>query len=162
MTGLTLIFRSLARINRRGRIFRFPTLFAFGIFAPACLYAHQQPTTTVMLDMNPDKVTMELRIPLSELELAFGHDISQNPDSLVEKLRPQLSEYLLAHIHPVTAINQPWSVEVTAMKVEKAEQSQSGEYREITVDLDLLPPAGSGSRQFTLNYDVIMHQGRFA
>lgn len=44
------------------------------------------------------------------------------------------------------------------MRVEKAEQTQSGAYQEVTVHLDLTPPAGTGTRKFTLNYDVIMHQ----
>ena len=125
---------------------------------PQRLHAHQQPTTIVLLDVNPDKVVMKLEVPLSELELAFGHDVTKEPETLVERLGPQLKDYLIAHIRPMTAEDQPWSVEVKEMKVEKAEQTQSGPYQEITVHLTLTPPAGISTRKFVLNYDVIMHQ----
>jgi hypothetical protein len=150
-----LIFNSSLLVYKY--LFIFLALLAFGILAPQSLYAHQQPTTIVLLDVSSDKVAMQLQIPLSELELAFGHDVTQNTETLVERLAPQLKNYLIAHIRPVTA-NQFWSVEVTRMKVEKAEQTQSGAYQEITVQLNLLPPAGVTTRNFTLNYDVIMHQ----
>ena len=151
-----LKFDNRLLLSRRLLIFLF--ILVTGIFAPPSLYAHQQPTTIVLLDVSPDKVGMELQIPLSELELAFGHDVSQNSETLVERLEPQLKEYLLAHIHPLTSENQAWSVTVTKMKVEKAEQTRSGSYQEITVYLNLIPPAGRGTRKLTLNYDVIMHQ----
>ena len=135
----------------------FLILLTVGVLAPQCLYAHQQPTTIVLLDVNTDRVNMEMQIPLSELELAFGHDVSQNAETAIEKLRPQLNEYLQAHIHPVTD-GQPWSVEVTNFDVGKAEQTQSGIYQELTARLVLLPPASISTRKFSLNYDVIMHQ----
>jgi hypothetical protein len=34
--------------------------------------AYQQPATRALLDVTPDKVTMELEGLLSEMELAFG------------------------------------------------------------------------------------------
>ncbi len=97
-------------------------------------------------------------MPLSELELAFGHDVTKDTDTLVERLRPQLEDYLIAHIHPMSSKDQPWSVGVADMKVEKAVQTQSGPYQEITIHLVLTPPAGVSTRKFLLNYDVIMHQ----
>lgn len=143
--------------QRRRRLI-FIAVLALGIFTAQNSFAHQQPTTIVLLDVTPDQVGMELQIPLSELELAFGHDVTANSETLVERLQPQLKDYLLAHIRPTTAENQPWSVEVTDMKVEDAEQTQSGAFREITVHLNLVPPVNAGTRKFTLNYDVIMHQ----
>lgn len=147
--------------NRRfqgNRLFIFLTLTALIIFAAQSSLAHQQPTTIVLLDVAPDKVKMELQIPLSELELAFGNDVSENTDTLVERSGEELKDYLIAHIHPVTGKDQVWSAAVTDMKTEKAEQIQSGPYQEITVHLVLVPPAGVSTRRFTLNYDVIMHQ----
>jgi hypothetical protein len=37
-------------------------------------------------------------------------------------------------------------------------QTQSGPFQEVTVDLALIPPAQASLRDFTLRYDVIMHQ----
>lgn len=102
---------------------------------------------------------MELQIPLAELELAFGHNVSKNPETLVKRLDVQLKEYLLEHIHPTTVDGKPWTVEVTDMKLEKAVQVASGPpFQEVTVHLNLIPPTGANVRKFILNYDVIMHQ----
>lgn len=135
----------------------FLTIFLAIIIAPQSIFAHQQPTTIVLLDVNPDKVSMQLEIPLTELELAFGHDVTQNANTLIERLKPQLSDYLKSHIQPVTG-NQKWSVEIADMKETEAIQTQDVPFQEIKVLLNLIPPAGVDTRQFTLNYDVIMHQ----
>lgn len=155
-----LFFRLISNggLLRGNRLLIFFTILAAGIFAPSPLYAHFQPTTIVLLDVRQDKVTAELQIPLSELELAFGHDVSQNTDTLIARLEPQLKEYLISHIHPATAGKQPWTVTIINMRVEDAVQTQSGPYQEITVHLDLTPPVGGDARNFALNYDVIMHQ----
>lgn len=120
--------------------------------------AHQQPTTLVVLDVSPNNVAMNLHVPLSELELAFGHDVARTPETSLEKWQAQFEAYLLTHIQVTTAKDQQWAVEVGEMKVEKAEQTQGGSFQEVTVDLTLTPPAGVSTRKFTLNYDLIMHQ----
>lgn len=144
-------------LHRRRFLSIFLALFLAIIIAPQNIFAHQQPTTIVLLDVNPDKVAMEMEIPLTELELAFGNNVTQDANTLIERLKPQLSEYLKAHISPVTG-NQKWSVEIADMKVEKAIQTQDVPFQEIKVSLNLIPPSGVDTRNFTLNYDVIMHQ----
>src|SRR5689334_11787191 len=89
-----------SRHENRWRLFFLTSLLAAMTLMPGGLYAHQTPTTIVLLDISPGKVAMELQLPLSELELAFGHDITKNPETLPERLGPQLAEYLKAHIHP--------------------------------------------------------------
>lgn len=145
-------------LMQRQRWLIFLMILALIVFAPPILHAHQQPTTIVLLDVGPDKVAMELQIPLTELELAFGHGVAQNTDALVERLSPPLTDYLLAHVRPMTADNRPWSVAVSSMKVDAAEQTQSGPYQEIKIRLDLVPPVNANTRNFVLNYDLIMHQ----
>jgi hypothetical protein len=124
----------------------------------AAASAHEQPTTLVVLDVAPDKVAMTLHVPLNELELAFGHEVSVNPEALLEGWQAPFQEYLLAHIHPLTEGRQAWSVAVLDLQVQKAEQVQSGPFQEILVRLALTPPAGASTRRFTLHYDVILHQ----
>lgn len=128
-------------------------------FLPLHTLAHQNPSTIIFLDVSPGKVAMELQIPLSELELAYGHNISKNPETEVPRQKQQLKQYLFAHIHPTTADGKAWNVELTEIKVEKAVQVVSGPpFQEVTVHLNLMPPTGANLRQFVLNYDVIMHQ----
>lgn len=126
---------------------------------PQFAIAHQTPTTIILLDVSPGKVAMELQLPLSELELAFGNAITKDPETLVQKFGPQLTEYLMAHIHPYAAKEAPWTVEVTGMTVNKGAQMATGPpFWELLVQLVLHPPTGISTRKFILDYDVIMHQ----
>lgn len=148
--------RKLFIPNYRHRLLGFVLLLT-GVWQQSA-FAHEQPTTLVLLDVAPDKVAMTLHVPLNELELAFGHEVSVNPEASLERWRSPFQEYLLSHIHPLTEDKQAWSVAVLDMQVQKAEQTQSGPFQEILVHLAMTPPAGASTRKFTLQYDVMMHQ----
>ena len=120
--------------------------------------AHPMPNSVVLLDIKADRVDAELQLPLSELELAFGHDVNHNSDGLIQRLSPQLKAYLLQHIHPVSPDGMLWIVTVKNMLVQPVQDSPSGPYKELTVHLILTPPANGSTRKFTFNYDVIIHQ----
>ncbi len=128
------------------------------VCAAQSIYAHQQPTTLVVLDIAADHVAMNLHVPLSELELAFGHDVTQHPEKTIQVWEPPFRRYLIDHIRPVTAAGQSWSVQVLHMTVGSAAQTQSGPFQEVFVHLSLTPPLGASVRNFILNYDLIMHQ----
>jgi hypothetical protein len=125
---------------------------------PLNAFAHPMPNSFVMLDIKSNGVRAELQLPLSELQLAFGHDVAQNPGTLVARLSTELRAYLLAHIHPVSADGRAWTVSIRDLQVQPAEQSASGPYQELTAHLWLQPPAGVSTKDFTLHYDVIIHQ----
>ena len=121
-------------------------------------HAHPMPNSALLMDIKSHKVSVELQLPLNELELAFGHDVNRNSANLVARLGPQLSAYLLQHIHPTSPDGKLWVVRVDDMQVQPVQDSPSGPYKELTVHLDLFPPANESTRQFALNYDVIIHQ----
>ncbi len=120
--------------------------------------AHQTPSTVVLLDVSPKQVAVELQLPIGELELAFGQNLSKNPEQIIPKMGPQIKEYLLAHIHPMVAKDQPWMIEIQDLALQKGEQTYSGPFQEIIVHLLLTPPKGASTRNFIFDYDVIMHQ----
>ncbi len=101
---------------------------------------------------------MALHIPLNELELAFGHNVTQDPEHSIASWEAPLREYLTHHIRPVTPFGKPWTVQVRDMKVERAEQTRSGPFQEVSVRALLIPPTDADLRDFALHYDVIMHQ----
>lgn len=136
--------------------FRALLVLAVGV-ASQQTFAHQQPVTLVVLEVAPKNVAMTLHVPLNELELAFGNDVTQSPEKNLPEWRNQFSQYLTKHIHLTTA-QQPWILEVKGMVVTPAEQIESGPFQEITVQLLLTPPVNISPRKFTLNYDLIMHQ----
>ena len=136
---------------------RVALLFLAAGIASLPTYAHQQPVTLVVLDVGPQNGAMTLHVPLNELELAFGNNVTQTPETSLARWQAQFSEYLTTHIH-LTTKGESWLVQVTEMEVAKAEQTQSGPFQEVIVHLSLTPPAGVNTRKFTLHYDVIMHQ----
>ncbi len=135
----------------------FITLLGSFLTAHSAL-AHPMPNSIVLLDVRPDKVFAELQLPLNELELAFGHQVNQNPGKLVERLGPELKKYIIAHIRPVTGNGIAWTVTVDQLEVQQVQQSPGGPYYELMVELWMIPPKGTTTRDFTLNYDVILHQ----
>ncbi len=86
-------------------------------FLPQNALAHQNPSTILLLDVSPGKVGMELQIPLSQLELAYGHDISKNSEAELSHQSQQLKQYLLAHIHPTTPYS--WSYHIILREIIK-------------------------------------------
>jgi HupE / UreJ protein len=141
----------------KGRLIIFAAIISLFIGTPEA-FGHPMPNSVVLLDIKPHEVTAELQLPLSELELAFGHEVNLHTDGLVQRLGPQLNAYLMQHIHPVGMDGKAWSVKINDMLVQPVQQSASGPYKELTVYLTLLPAAGASTRKFIFNYDAIIHQ----
>lgn len=120
--------------------------------------AHPMPNSVILLNIQKAGIAVELQLPLSELQLAFGNDVDKNTETLVKRLGPELKEYILSHVHPVGSGGKIWVVSVNDLLVQPAEQSTKGLYQELTVHLWLQPSDGENTRSFILNYDVIIHQ----
>jgi hypothetical protein len=148
---------NISRSPEWGRLVILTGLFLFCIGLTKAI-AHPMPNTAVLMDIKSNSVAMELQLPLSELELAFGHDVNRNADHLIDRLGPQLASYLLLHIHPISPDGKAWTVQIINMQVQPVQDSPSGPYKELTVHLTMVPPVGAGTRRFTLNYDAIIHQ----
>lgn len=118
--------------------------------------AHPMPHSVVLLDVHPDRVEAELRLPVDDLRIASGLDVLAHAEQVTGDPAP-LRDYLTAHVRP-TSDGVPWAVSVTDLRVADAEQTATGPYREVLARLVLTPPGGAGTRRFTLGYDVIVHQ----
>lgn len=134
--------------------------FAFGVvLRPDSCLAHQAPYTNILLDVNAKMVAVELQIPVPELALSFGHDITKNPATIVEQYGAQLEEYLKAHIHSYIDRENPWGVEIVHMEMDKGTEVLSGPpFWELRVQLNLIPNKNEDPRKFVLDYDVVMHE----
>lgn len=152
-------FITNSRLINRWWLFFCSVIFIILGITPVQSLAHQSPNSLVFLDVSPDRVAMEIQLPIPELELAFGNNISKNPGTLIKRLGPQLEEYLQAHIHACMDKNHPWAVEIDELKMDKGKYIESGiDYWELVVHIILKPQAGENTRKFILDYDVIMHQ----
>ena len=142
----------------QGRLF-FLGIFILASMMPSSSFAHPSPNSLVFLDISPRKVSIEIQLPLPELELSFGNEISKKPETLIERNGPQLREYLQAHIHAYVIQGHPWLVEIIDMRMDKSNYPNTDVlYWEIIARVTLTPQPGEDTRNFMLDYDVIMHQ----
>lgn len=146
----------ISNVSRRSRRLTIILLTLFCISGNVS--AHPMPNSVVFLDIQSKKIYAELQLPLNELELAFGHQVNQHPESLVSRLSPQLKSYIISHIHPVSKNGKPWNVSVENLLVQKIPASASGPYYELHAKVLMIPSHGENTREFDLNYDVIVHQ----
>jgi len=119
--------------------------------------AHPMPHSVVLLDVHPDRVDAQLQLPVQDLQLASGLATAERPEQVVGQDAGLLRSYLVDHLRADSG-GRPWSVTVTTLRVTASEQTATGPYREIVADAVLTPPAGAGTRRFTLDDEVIVHQ----
>jgi len=126
---------------------------------PISISAHQSPNTLIFLDVSPKKIAMEIQLPISELELAFGKNLSQHPETTIERFGPELKEYLKNHIHAYHSKSKPWEVEITTLELTEGKYIETKlSYNEIVAHIVLKPRQPESTRNFILDYDVILHQ----
>ena len=128
------------------------------VFLPGLALAHPMPNSVVLLDVHETTVDAELQLPLSELGLALQEDLLGDADALLADYGGRLETYLLEHVQPYTEGGEPWTVSVDSLGVNEAEQTATGPYQELVAQLTLTPPAGTSTRSFTFDYDVVIHQ----
>jgi HupE / UreJ protein len=132
----------------------FPILF----FANTLL-AHPSPNTLIFLDIQSNGVAAELRLPVGELGMALNPSAPKTAEEILGSFKDSLKTYLLSHITPLSMDGQKWSVAVREMGLENVTNiKERGTLQDIIVKIWLKPPTGASSRQFILNYDVVMHQ----
>ncbi len=119
----------------------------------ARLAAHNAPGAAVLLDFKTDRLAAELRLPLSELELAFRAPLLAEPAAVVATHRAALTAYVAQHLAVRAPDGRPWAVAVRDLRVALEEQPL-----DLVVRVELRPPAGAPLRKFTLTYDVISHE----
>jgi hypothetical protein len=120
--------------------------------------AHPMPNSLVRIKVQTNRVDAELKLPLTELQIAFGKPLSQHPGQIIDDYGNALKTYLLEHVKPTTPEGQNWSVAVDSLNIDSAEQTLTGKYYELNVFMRLIPPPQASTRHFLLTYDVIIHQ----
>ena len=134
------------------------SLLVIHIFGVSYLLGHPSPNTLILLDIGTRGVHAELHIPVSELALAL-HPNAPNSDQVLHNgFKDSIETYLLAHILPVSLDGRKWSVQFKAMKLVQVDAQQRNTIQDFIIQLWFQPPPGVSTRQFILNYDVIMHQ----
>ncbi|MBB3111859.1 hypothetical protein FHS18_003927 [Paenibacillus phyllosphaerae] len=115
--------------------------------------AHEMPSSAVSLDIEDNRVTAELVLPLDRLEIAFGQSLMDNPAKVLRAYEDELEQYVLEHVRPVSADGRTWDVTVKEMSLQLETQPY-----DLIVQLAMTPPSGAAANRFTLHYDVILHE----
>ena len=121
-------------------------------------FAHPMPNSVVLLNVHANRIDAELQIPLVELQSAWGHAVNDSSAGLVARLGPQLRAYLKTHIRPQSPSGHFWNVSIGELTVHESQNPINGVYRELTAQVQMVPPSGEAVRQFTFYYDVVLHQ----
>jgi hypothetical protein len=134
-------------------------LFVMTLFAVGKIMAHPSPNTLIFLDIKANGVEAELRLPVGELGAAVSPSAPKTAVELLGSFKDSLRFYLQSHITPLSMEGQKWAIEVGEIVLENATNAEErGTLQDIIVKIWLIPPTGAASRQFILNYDVVMHQ----
>ncbi len=122
--------------------------------------AHPMPQSAVLLDIHPSGVSVELHLPLSELEVGFGKPLLTDPEQRIAFLRPDLSAYLAKHISATAPDGRLWQTEVREVTLgpDELPQYYVVPVKYLMARVWLAPPPGAPVRRFTLHYDAIVHQ----
>jgi hypothetical protein len=129
------------------------------LFFTHTLLAHPSPNTLVFLDIKTNGVAVELRLPVGEVGMALSPSKPKTAEELLGHFTDSLRFYLQSHIIPLSMDGQKWTVEIGNLSLENIKNTQErGTLQDIIVEMWLKPPTGASSRQFILNYDVVMHQ----
>jgi HupE / UreJ protein len=142
----------------KSKLFSFLAIICLFLMFEGFLYAHPMPNSVVLLNVQQDKITGEIQLPLGELQSAIGLGVNDNSQDLVKRLGGTIKTYLFQHIHPTSFDNKPWKMELGEMKVLSTKNALSGEYKELVIEFSMKPPAFSDLRNFYFYYDVIVHQ----
>jgi hypothetical protein len=131
----------------------------FPMLLPGICLAHQSPNTNILLDVNRNRIGMELQIPIPELALAFDGNILKNPATIVEDYGDSLRDYIKDHMSAYVNIDKPWRIDIAGMYMDKGAQVLSGPpFWELRVLLNVVPNKNEDTRKFMLDYDVVMHE----
>lgn len=120
--------------------------------------AHPMPNSLVLLNIQDEKVDMQLQLPVQELELAYGQNLQNINQQYINEHQAELTNYILLHTKILGKDKELWNVSVTTIKLDSIVSELNGVYKELIYDLTCLPKNKTAVRQFTLQYDAIIHQ----
>lgn len=121
--------------------------------------AHPMPHSVMLLDVGKNGISARLSLPLKEFQIVYPNiDLDKGYKTLIRRKNTWLDTYLLNHIAIHDPKGRPWIIRIEGKSVSESEQMLTGKYHELTYDLWLQPPSDGTPRNFTMDYDLIMHQ----
>lgn len=121
------------------------------LFCGGKALAHPMPSSVVTLSILENAVSGETKIPLRELGNAVGDERINNMAD------PFFTAYFTKHIKATSRAGE-WTTQIGNIKVVTGNDPVIGVYKEVIVRFSLTPSDIRYLRNFTFNYDAVMHQ----
>ena len=113
-------------------------------------FAHVMPNSTVHLAPAGEALTADLRVPLSELQIAYGRPLAP---AAIPSERAALEAYLRAHVAVSGTDGRYWP-----LAVESLAAARDHDHDQLAVRLRFDPPPGRPSCCIRLTYDAVNHE----
>ncbi len=112
--------------------------------------AHAMPHSIMLLDIRKDGIQANLSLPMKEFRMLHPVvDLKKEHKPIIKRKDGWMNDYLMDHMSITDAEGNLWKVRIDNRHVS---------HKEVTYNLWLQPPVGSSLRDFTLNYDVLIHR----
>lgn len=135
------------------KINKYLFLFAL-IFGLGRAEAHPLPQCKAQLVVNNLEVLIHFKAPQEILELAQKNAINLKSPSSVDSLK----KYVLNHVFITDSLKSNWHISFGKMSVQEINDISVGNFPEINIDILLSPSKRQSLKDFTLNWDLIIHQ----
>lgn len=116
------------------------------------------PNSLVLLSIQDEKVKIELQLPVQEFELAYGKNLQNINERYIKDNQVELINYILSHVKIYSREKSFWTLTVSNIKLDSLNSQLNGVYKELVYEITCLPVNKKELRQFTLQYDAIIHQ----
>lgn len=116
--------------------------------------AHPLPDTVITLFEDGGNLELSATMPVLDLGLAVQTEASRLLPDHADTLR----DYFDAHVSVLAADGSNQAVRVVALEVLQSKSEDAGNFETLRVEMRVAAADGFDPRDFTLKYDVIMHQ----
>lgn len=129
--------------------------FCGGILAGGC-YAHTATQSSLMLDIEPNRIGATLELPEDQLSIALAPQLGLRTLAEAHWLEDEkaVNEYLHQHF----SANDPVSAKAYSIKLRALERVQANPVSFVRLSVDLIPPEGASVRQAEIVDTLILHQ----
>jgi hypothetical protein len=116
--------------------------------------AHPMPNTIINLKIEKTQMSMTLKMPLSDFQIAYAH----SSNGFIEITADKLQAYFQQHLKAKSMDSTVWKQQLLNFEITETRDSMVGNYQELMVNLMLSPSNIADLQQFNLQYDAIIHQ----
>jgi hypothetical protein len=120
------------------------------VVAPRLAWAHAAPHSILLLDLHGNDVGVELRMPVTKLEAAFGRPLLPEGGAIVVRERAAIRERVARDLRAASPDGAVWRTEVGSLEYVVSDQVPV-----VVATARLTPPSGHSARVFTVVDDVI-------